>query len=93
MLDPEYPQNLRRIYNRPPFLFVRGRLMDEDNRSVAGGIRRAKPEGRARGRTLAIALAERGVTVVSGLAAGIDAEAHRALSTPVAEPWRSWVQG
>jgi DNA processing protein len=78
VLDPEYPENLRRIYNRPPFLFVRGQLVDEDNRSVAVvGTRRASPEGRARARRLATALAERGVTVVSGLAAGIDAEAHR----------------
>jgi DNA processing protein len=78
VLDPEYPENLRRIYNRPPFLFVRGGLIDDDNRSVAVvGTRRASPEGRRRARELAVALAEREVTVVSGLAAGIDAEAHR----------------
>ncbi len=77
VLDPEYPENLRRIYNRPPFLFVRGHLIDEDNRSVAVvGTRRASPEGRKRARFLATALAQRGVTVVSGLAAGIDTSAH-----------------
>jgi len=77
VLDPEYPENLRRIYNRPPFLFIRGRLIDEDNRSVAVvGTRRASPEGRKRARDLAAALAQRGVTVVSGLAAGIDTSAH-----------------
>lgn len=77
VLDPEYPENLRRIYNRPPFLFVRGQLIDEDNRSVAVvGTRRASPEGRKRARFLATALAQRGVTVVSGLAAGIDTSAH-----------------
>jgi DNA processing protein len=77
VLDPDYPENLRRIYNRPPFLFIRGRLIDENNLSVAVvGTRRASPEGRKRARDLAAALAQRGVTVVSGLAAGIDTSAH-----------------
>jgi len=79
VLDDEYPANLRRIYNRPPFLFVRGTLRDEDARSVAVvGTRKASPEGRAQARHLATELARRGVTVVSGLAAGIDSEAHTA---------------
>jgi DNA processing protein len=77
VLDSEYPENLRHIYNRPPFLFVRGRLEEDDNRSVAVvGTRRASPEGRRKAHEVAAALAERGVTVVSGLAAGIDSAAH-----------------
>lgn len=79
VLDPEYPVNLRRIYNRPPFLFVRGTLNPADERSVAVvGTRKASPEGLRQARQLAGALARRGVTVVSGLAAGIDTEAHTA---------------
>jgi DNA processing protein len=79
VLDEEYPINLRRIYNRPPFLFVRGSLQAADERSVAVvGTRRPSPEGRMQARQLATELARRGVTVVSGLAAGIDAEGHRA---------------
>jgi DNA processing protein len=79
VLDEDYPINLRRIYNRPPFLFVRGSLESMDTRSVAVvGTRQASAEGRALAGVMARALAERGVTVISGLAAGIDAEAHRA---------------
>jgi DNA processing protein len=78
VLDAEYPANLRRVYNRPPFLFLRGYLSEEDNRSVAVvGTRKASTEGRKRAHDLAMALAQRGVTVVSGLAAGIDTAAHR----------------
>jgi DNA processing protein len=67
------------VYDRPPFLFVRGTLMPQDSRSVAVvGTRRASDRGRALARDIAGALAERGVTVISGLAAGIDTEAHTA---------------
>jgi DNA processing protein len=79
VMDDDYPANLRRIYDRPPFLFVRGTLMEEDTRSVAiVGTRRASDAGRALARDMASALAERGVTVISGLAMGIDTEAHTA---------------
>jgi DNA processing protein len=79
VLDDDYPMNLRKVYNRPPFLFTRGSLTDEDARSVAVvGTRQASPRGRDLARQLATGLARRGVTVVSGLAAGIDTEAHAA---------------
>ena len=79
VLDEQYPSTLRRIYNRPPFLFVRGTLDTLDERSVAVvGTRRASPEGLAQARRLATELAGLGVTVVSGLARGIDSEAHTA---------------
>jgi DNA processing protein len=79
VLDEHYPANLRRIYNRPPFLFVRGTLNPVDERSVAVvGTRKASPEGLAQARQLATELARRGVTVVSGMARGIDTEAHTA---------------
>jgi DNA processing protein len=78
--DSEYPENLRRIYNHPPFLFVRGTLLPQDTRSIAiVGTRRPQgPEGPRQARELASELARRGVTVVSGMAAGIDTVAHTA---------------
>jgi DNA processing protein len=79
ILDEDYPRNLREVYNRPPFLFVRGELSTEDEQAVAVvGTRRASPEGIREAGSLASQLAERGVTVLSGLALGIDAAAHSA---------------
>lgn len=79
VLDREYPVNLRAIYNRPPFLFVRGSLTESDQRSIAiVGTRGASPKGLDQATRLASALAGQGVTVLSGLARGIDSAAHRA---------------
>jgi DNA processing protein len=79
VLDKGYPANLRLVYDRPPFLFVRGELRDDDQRAIAVvGTRRASPEGLREASGLAHGLAKRGVTVVSGLALGIDSAAHRA---------------
>lgn len=79
ILDDDYPRNLREIYNRPPFLFVRGELRPEDDQAVAVvGTRTASPGGIEQARSLVSQLAERGVTVLSGLAAGIDSAAHSA---------------
>jgi DNA processing protein len=82
--DSEYPANLRNIYDPPPVLFVRGQLRSCDERAVAiVGTRRATPYGRLVSETLGRDLAVRGVTVVSGMAVGADAAAHRgALSAP-----------
>jgi DNA processing protein len=75
----EYPSNLRVIPSPPPFLFVRGELRRDDARSVAVvGTREASDEGRQRARKLAEKLRADGVTVISGLARGIDTEAHTA---------------
>jgi DNA processing protein len=75
----EYPSNLRVIPSPPPFLFYRGQLRRDDARSVAVvGTRQASDEGRRRARQLAEKLAGQGVTVISGLARGIDTEAHTA---------------
>lgn len=79
VLDEAYPANLRLIPNLPPFLFVRGAVLDDDVRSVAVvGTREASELGIRRARHMAKLLAERGVTVISGLARGIDTAAHRA---------------
>lgn len=75
--DEDYPANLRMIHNRPPFLMGRGALGQDDERAVAVvGTRRPSAEGRDAAFRIARQLAERRVTVVSGLAEGIDAAAH-----------------
>jgi DNA processing protein len=77
VLDAGYPENLRTIVNLPPFLYLIGSLTTDDAWSVAVvGTRAASPEGKRRAKRMAQALVERGVTVVSGLAAGIDTAAH-----------------
>jgi DNA processing protein len=77
VLDDDYPANLRVIYNLPPFLFYRGRLEREDARSIAVvGTRDASDEGIDSARRMARYLAQAQVTVLSGLARGIDTTAH-----------------
>ena len=84
VLDEEYPSNLRLIFDLPPFLFYRGRLERDDARSVAVvGTRRASQEGLRRASKMAAILVGQGVTVLSGLAAGIDTAAHAWRSSSV----------
>jgi DNA processing protein len=79
VLDPGYPSNLRLIYNRPPFIWVRGELRSEDFRAIAiVGTRQATAAGLKRAARLARDLSMEGVTVLSGLARGIDTAAHTA---------------
>jgi DNA processing protein len=73
--DPEYPEPLRQIPDPPLALTVRGRLGDEPCVAIVGA-RRASEYGRRVAHELARDLAQAGLTVVSGLAAGIDAAAH-----------------
>jgi len=77
---PDYPPNLRVVESRPALLFVAGRLDPADQRSAAViGTREPTEAGRALAREISRALAMAGFAVVSGLAAGIDAEAHEAV--------------
>ena len=77
--DPMYPPRLKEISDPPPVLYLRGEILPEDERSVAVvGTRKATAYGREAARTLAQDLSRCGVTIVSGLARGIDAIAHRA---------------
>jgi len=78
ILDEDYPLYLRLVHQRPPFLFLRGKAVQEDLRVAVVGTRRPSPEGVSHARAIAGGLAARGVTVVSGLASGIDTAAHRA---------------
>ncbi len=76
--DQSYPARLRTIPDPPPLLYVSGALVPEDDVAVAiVGGRLATPAGRIITEEIARELAARGVTIVSGLARGIDAAAHR----------------
>ena len=76
--EADYPANLLLINDAPPLLTVRGDLLPSDNRAVAiVGTRQPHPESADLARQLAADLAQRGWTVVSGLALGIDAAAHQ----------------
>lgn len=80
--DEGYPPRLREIDDKPPVLYVRGSLLPQDEWAVAVvGTRRATPYGRQAAEHFAGDLARHRVTIVSGLARGIDAVAHRAALT------------
>jgi DNA processing protein len=77
--DDAYPAPLLHLYDPPPYLCVLGDLSVLSRPTVAiVGTRRATPYGERVTQTLAGALAAAGVCVVSGMARGIDAAAHRA---------------
>ena len=79
LTDAAYPALLRTIYDPPPLLYVRGdsSLLQEAQLAVVGA-RKASPAGRRAARILSAQLVEAGLHVCSGLAMGIDAEAHSA---------------
>jgi DNA processing protein len=73
-----YPENLKAIYNPPPLVYVKGEIREEDTKAIAiVGSRKATTYGRLTAQRLSAQLAARGVTIVSGLARGIDSEAHK----------------
>ncbi|HLB94698.1 MAG TPA: DNA-processing protein DprA, partial [Nitrospiria bacterium] len=77
ILDEDYPELLRQIHDPPPFLYVRGELLPEDQKALAiVGSRQCSEYGRAVSRRMGQELARRGFTIVSGLARGIDGAAH-----------------
>jgi DNA processing protein len=77
--DPAYPLHLKEINQPPPVLYMRGEVVSEDGWSVGiVGTRAVTPYGRQVTEELATVLAQNGVTVVSGLARGVDAIAHQA---------------
>lgn len=77
--DPDYPPLLKQIYDPPFVLYVRGELLSADEWAMAVvGTRRASAYGREATRRLAGDLAVNDITIVSGLAQGIDSHAHKA---------------
>lgn len=76
--DSRYPSILSKIYDPPPFLWMRGNILPEDVHAIAiVGTRKATDYGRRATEHLTKELVEHGYTIVSGLAYGIDITAHR----------------
>ena len=77
--DEDYPRHLKEIDQPPPILYVRGSLLPEDEWAVAiVGTRRVTSYGRQVAEEVATTLAQNGVTIISGLARGVDSIAHQA---------------
>lgn len=78
LADPEYPQALLETADPPPLLYVKGRLdlLQQPALAIVGS-RRATPQGEKDAEAFAHALSDAGFTIVSGMALGIDAAAHR----------------
>lgn len=78
--DPDYPSLLAVIYDPPPFLYVQGRCLQSEFFPMAiVGSRKPTHYGVTVAERFGREMAERGMTVVSGFARGIDAAAHRAV--------------
>jgi DNA processing protein len=76
--DADYPSVLKELPDAPPVLYVQGSLTTADNWAIAiVGTRKATASGRDMAYQFARDLTHEGVTVISGLATGIDAAAHR----------------
>lgn len=80
VLDPEYPVELREIFNRPPLVFVEGQWAGVQPVPAVAivGARKASEDGLATAARFATTLSKSGFTILSGLAAGIDTAAHTA---------------
>lgn len=77
VLDKEFPQRLLDIVETPPFLIAQGTVEPEDLGLSVVGSRKASPRGIEMAANIAKFLVGEGLTVISGLAAGIDTAAHR----------------
>jgi DNA processing protein len=78
-VDDTYPRRLKEIDQPPPVLYTRGAILPEDEWAVAiVGTRRITSYGRQVAEDVSSVLARNGVTVISGLARGIDTVAHQA---------------
>lgn len=76
VLDDAFPRQLRDIHQVPPFLFVAGELVEHDTAVSVVGSRKASARGLNIAASIARALVHHNITVLSGLAEGIDAAAH-----------------
>ncbi len=78
LVSPEYPELLRQIYDPPPLLYCQGKKLDSYPIPVAVvGTRAATNYGKLVTESLCKGLAEKGVSIISGMARGIDTLAHR----------------
>lgn len=78
MGDEGYPHRLADVFDRPPLLFARGECLPSDQGVAVVGSRSVSEQGRRLASELAQRLVDRELTVVSGLAEGVDTAAHRA---------------
>jgi DNA processing protein len=79
LMDEKYPKRLREINQAPPVIYTRGEVTAEDEWGVAiVGTRRITAYGQQVTEEIASMLARHGITVISGLARGVDAAAHQA---------------
>jgi len=77
--DETYPSHLKRIYDPPMILYVKGDFIEKDNFPIAVvGTREPTTYGRLQAEKFSSALASQGITIVSGLARGVDSIAHQA---------------
>ncbi|MFH1650722.1 MAG: DNA-processing protein DprA [Chloroflexota bacterium] len=77
--DPSYPARLKEIYDYPPLLYLRGELLPEDEWCLAVvGTRRVSAYGRQVTEEIVADLVQNRITIISGLARGVDTVAHRA---------------
>lgn len=78
LLDEDYPRLLREIHQSPPVIYIKGELTSADEFAVAiVGTRRLTDYGKQIARDISLFLAGHGLTIVSGLARGVDGLAHR----------------
>ena len=78
VFDKEYPQILKKIYDPPKILYVKGNILEADKISVGiVGSRKATPYGKWAADKFAKELSQMGVTIVSGMARGVDTTAHK----------------
>jgi len=76
--DDQYPELLKNIYDPPPVIYVKGQRIDPNAKMLAiVGTRKASRYGKEIARKLAFELASLGITIVSGMALGIDTAAHQ----------------
>ncbi len=76
--DTDYPQLLLQIHSFPPILYIKGSITEADVNSIGMvGTRRPTPYGISVTKNLSMALAEKGITIISGLARGIDTVSHQ----------------
>jgi DNA processing protein len=76
--SPDYPGLLLQITDPPPFLYLKGELRSSETAIAIVGSRRASGYGMSTTEKMARGLARQGITVVSGMARGVDTAAHRA---------------
>lgn len=75
--DNKYPQSLKNIYDPPPLLYVRGKLVEKNLAIAVVGARKASPYGKKVAYDLAAQLSDNNIQIISGMARGIDASSHQ----------------